>query len=172
MTDATVEETGQEFSLADLANLDVTDIAEVRFESLPAGLYTFRGVSAKFEDVVNRDDERRLRLMLKMEVAEVKSVLDRDYKTPEAKEGLLGKVHTETQYIVPDKAPEGIGLIRSMFSDLGLPNTGALGGVEGQPEGMVDAFVGHEFPGKIIAQPRKGDPTQKDARLRLEKAKA
>lgn len=156
-----------EFSLADLAQLDVSEIAEVRFESLPAGVYLFRGTEASFEDTTNRDDERRLVLTCKMEVSECKSVMERGYD----KDELVGKKHTEKFYIVPEKAPEGIGLIRAFLADIGLPNEGPLGGVEGLEPGIVDGFVGHEFPGKIIKQGRKGDPTTKDARLRIDPPK-
>lgn len=165
--DSTLQEEEVEFSLADLAQLDASEIAEVRFESLPAGLYVFRGTEAKFEDTTNRDDERRLVLTMKMEVVEVKSVVERGVD----KDELVGKKHVEKQYIVPEKAAEGIGLIRGFYADIGLPNAGALGGVEGMPEGFVDGFVGHEFTGKIIKQARKGDPSTKDARLRIDPPK-
>lgn len=165
-----VEEVG-EFSLADIAQLDASEIAEVRFESLPAGVYTFRGESAQFEDGTNRDDERRVILIVKMEVIEVKSVIDRDYKTDEQKESLLGKKHTEKMYVVPEKAAEGLGLIRAFIGDIGLSNEGPFGGVEGAEPGIVDAFVGHEFTGKIVQRPRKGDPTVKDSSLRIDKPK-
>jgi hypothetical protein len=156
-----------EFSLADLAQLDVSEIAEVRYESLPAGLYTFKGVEVKFEDTTNRDDERRLVLTVKLEVVEAKSVVERGVD----KEDLIGKKHTEKFYIVPEKAAEGIGLIRAFLADVGLPNEGPLGGVEGIDPGLVDNLVDHEFTGKIIKQPRKGDPSTKDARLRLDPPK-
>lgn len=160
-----------EFSLADIAGLDASEIAEVRFESLPAGVFAFRGDSAAFEDTTNRDDERRIVLVVKMEVSEVKSVIDRDYKTDEQKATLLGKKHTEKFYIVPEKAAEGLGLIRAFIGDIGLPNEGPFGGVEGSEPGIVDGFVGHEFTGKIVQRPRKGDPTIKDSSLRIDKPK-
>jgi hypothetical protein len=162
-----VETEVEEFSLADLAQLDVSDIAEIRFESLPAGLYTFRGTEAKFEDTTNSNDERRLVLVMKMEVVECKTCVERGVD----KEDLIGKKHTEKQYIVPEKAAEGIGLIRALLADIGLPNEGPLGGVEGMEPGIVDNFVGHEFAGKIIKQGRKGDPSTKDSRLRIEPPK-
>jgi hypothetical protein len=170
-TEVAVENEDQEFSLADIAQLDASDIAEVRFESLPAGVFVFRGESAAFEDTTNRDDERRIVLAVKMEVAEVKSVIDRDYKTDEQKATLIGKKHTEKFYVVPEKAAEGLGLIRAFIGDIGLPNEGPFGGVEGSEPGIVDGFVGHEFTGKIVQRPRKGDPTVKDSSLRIDKPK-
>lgn len=162
-----VEDTEQpEFSLAELADMDVSDIAEVRFEQLPPGQYVFRGIEAKLDDVTNRDDERRIVGVFVMEVAEVKSVLARGVD----KEELIGKKHTEKQYIVPAKAAEGIGLLRSFLKDLHLPNEGNLGGVEGANPGLLENFAGHEFTGKIVQKPMKGS-TDKIARLQLEKVK-
>lgn len=156
-----------EFSLADLAALDASDIQEVRFESLPAGLYTFRGESAQFEDGSNKDGERRVILVVKLEVVEATKVLERGYVAEE----LVGKKHTEKFYVVPAKAAEGLGLIRAWIGDIGLSNEGPFGGVEGSEPGIVDGIPGHEFKGKIIKQARKGDPSTKDARLRIDPPK-
>jgi len=152
----TIENEEAEFSLADIAGLDASEIAEVRFESLPGGVYLFRGGEAKLEDGVNKDDERRIIGKFVMEVAEVKSVVHRDYKDQEAKDSLIGKKHTEKKYIVPAKAAEGLGLIRAFLGDIGLPNEGPFGGVEGSEPGIIDGFVGHEFLGKIIQKPYNG----------------
>lgn len=152
-------EVEEEFSLADIAQLDASEIAEVRFEVLPAGVYVFRGVDAKFEDGTNKDDERRIILKAQFEVVEVKSVIDRDFKTEEARAELLGKKHTEKMYVVPAKAAEGLGLIRSFIGDIGLPNEGPFGGVEGSEPGIVDGLVGHEFTAKIKAGTFNGNKT-------------
>jgi hypothetical protein len=156
-----------EFSLADLAGLDTTDIAEVRFENLPGGSYIFAGTDVKLEKTKNRDDEDRFKLTIGLEVAEVKAVTERGVD----KEGLVGKKHKESFYIVPAKAEEGIGLIRAFYADVGLPNAGAIGAAEtpdGEPiEGFADGIVGHNFPAKIVRVARKDDPSTKDSRLRL-----
>ncbi len=157
-----------EFSLADIAELDASEIAEVRFEVLPPGVYTFRGESAVFEDTTNRDDERRIVLVTKMEVVEVKSVIDREYKTEEARAELLGKKHTEKFYVVPAKAAEGLGLIRSFIGDIGLPNEGPFGGVEGSEPGIVDGFPGYEFTAKIKGGSFNGSKT---ANLQVDRPK-
>lgn len=148
-----------EFSLADLAGLDASEIAEVRFSVLPAGVYGFRGISAEFEDGTNRDDERRIILKVQVEVTEVKSVIDRDFKTEEAKAELLGKKHTEKFYVVPAKAAEGLGLIRSFLADIGLPNEGPFGGVPGSEPGIVDGIVDYEFTCKIKPGTFNGNKT-------------
>lgn len=180
-------EVEDEFSLADIAGLDASEIAEVRFETLPAGVYVFRGVKAEFEDTTNRDEERRIVLKAQVEVVEVKSVIDREFKTEEKRAELVGKKHTEKFYVVPAKAGEGLGLIRAFIGDIGLPNEGDFGGVPGAvyPEfgpdgttphpsageeivGIVDAFVDHEFTAKIKAGTFNGNKT---ANLQVDKPK-
>jgi hypothetical protein len=173
-------EVEEEFSLADIAGLDASEIAEVRFEVLPAGVYVFRGVNAHFEDTTNRDEERRIVLKAQVEVVEVKSVIHRDFKSEEKRAELIGKKHTEKFYVVPSKAGEGLGLIRAFIGDIGLPNEGDFGGVPGAvyPEGhanageeivgIVDAFADHEFTAKIKAGTFNGNPT---ANLQVDKPK-
>lgn len=156
-----------DFSLADLAELDASEIAEVRFESLPAGVYTFRGTEAKFEEFENKDDEKRFRLVAKFEVVECHQVLERGIE----KEELVGKKHTEKFVIVPAKAAEGIGLIRAWVGDAGLPNGGVLGGVEGKEPGFVDGLVDHEFKAKIIRRPNKNDPSNPYSSIKLDAKK-
>lgn len=159
----------QEFSLAALAGLDVSDIAEVRYETLPNGAFVFEGDEIKFEKTTNKDDEVRFLLTAKLKVVEVKAITDR--MTDEQKEAVVGKTHTEKFYVVPEKAGEGIGRIRAFFADMGLPNGGAIGAAEdedGNPiEGFADGLIGHQFEAKIVARPRRDDPSQKDARLRF-----
>lgn len=169
MADETLEQNEEDidFSLADLAELDASEIAEVRFEQLPAGTYRFRGVSAGFIDTENAQDERRIVLDMKFEVVECKHCLERGVD----KEDLIGKRHGEKQYVVPAKATEGLGLIRAFIGDIGLPNSGPFGGVEGKEPGIVDGIVDHEFDAKIVKKPRKGDPTTKDSRMQLDPPK-
>lgn len=166
MSEDQIEGSEVEFSLADLAGLDASEIAEVRSESLPGGVYDFEGVEAKLDEGANAQDEKRFFLTLRMKVVEVKAVVDRGVD----KESLIGKIHQERQTIVPVKAAEGIGRVRAFFADIGLPNQGPIGGTEDMT-GFVDGFVGHTFTGKIERKPRRGDPGTKDSRLKVEPAK-
>ena len=162
----TQDESG-EFSLAQLANFNADEVAEVRYESLPAGVYSFIGRTSKLEKTTNREGETRFVLIIGLEVEEVKAVTERGVD----KESLVGKKHTERMYIVPAKAEEGIGLIRAFYADAGLPNNGAIGSAEdedGNPlVGFTDGIVDHVFTAKIVKVARKDDPSMKDARLRF-----
>src|SRR3546814_6360814 len=109
-----------------LAGFDASDVAEIRFENLPGGAYVFNGTGVKLEKTKNREDETRFKLTINLEVAEVKAVTERGVN----KEELVGKKHNESFYIVPAKAEEGIGLIRALYADIGLPNGGVIGADE------------------------------------------
>ena len=98
-----VDDTNMDFSLADLADLDVSEVQEIRFETLPAGLFGFKVINTDLNETTNRDQERRIVAEFKLEIVEVKAVVKRDVD----KESLVGKQHTEKFYIVPEKAPEG-----------------------------------------------------------------
>lgn len=142
-----------DFSLADLAGLDVSAIEEIRSERLPAMAGVFRGNAVELQDGENRDGERRFIAVCTFEVAEVHTVVEKGFTPAE----LIGKKHTERFYIVPEKAHEGIGRIRGFVSDVGLNSAGALGGVEGMPPGILDSLVGHAFPAKITTRKVEGE---------------
>lgn len=165
MDDEAIE--SMDFSLADLAGVDMSQIAEVSFEGLPAGMYLFRGLEGKLEKVQNAKEENRGKISLQMEVAEVKSITERNQDPDD----WLGKKHRENFWIVPEKPEEGLGLAVRFFRSIGInPEGKQLGGTEdpdGNPVvGIIDEFAdGFEFLGKITKKPRRGDPTQKDSVL-------
>ena len=163
------ENEGVDFSLADLADLDVTDIAEIRYESLPAGAFRFKVTGAELTEGQNKQTmDKQFVVDFKFEVIEVKAVVERGVD----KEALLGKTHSEKRYIVPGpKAEEGIGYLRSFLADIGANSAGRLGGVVGGEPGILDESIGTEFDAKITKKPDRDDPSIKYARLRIEPPK-
>jgi hypothetical protein len=154
----------QEFSLADLADIDVSEIEEIRFESLPPGVYGFKVAEADLEEKPNRDGDQRFIGAFNLEVVEVKAVV----KAGVDKDSLIGKKHTERRYIVPTEGPaklaEGIGQLRAFVTDIGCNSEGKL--IE-----IVKNTVDHTFYGKIVERSNKDDPSQKFAQLRLDPPK-
>lgn len=151
------------FSLADLAETDVSTIEEIRFENLPAGVYDFEVVEADLDEKDNKDGDNRILAVFKYKVIGVQSCLDRNISDPDS---LIGKSHTEKNYIVPDqgeqKAMEGIGRVRAFIWDMGCPNKGKLGDI-------VRGTVGHRFTAPIISRPNPNDRTSPFAQLKLKK---
>jgi hypothetical protein len=151
------------YSLADLAEIDVSDIEEVRFSTLPAGGYEFEVTDADLgED--EKDGERRFFARFDMKVVGVKVVLEQGVD----KESLVGKSHSERFFVTPS-APEedvktSIGRIRAFITDIGQDSSGALGKI-------VREAKGHVFPGKIVKQKDKHDKSIEYARLKLDPKK-
>ena len=148
------------FSLADLADFDATEVAEIRFENLPAGLYGFKVVNADLGEKDNRDGDNRVIAEFKLEVVEVASVVKKGIDP----ETLMGKGHTEKVYIVPDqgqgKAIEGIGRVKAFIADMGVNATGTLAE-------MVASTVDHVFNAKITEKPNPNDKSQPYAQLKF-----
>jgi hypothetical protein len=151
------------FSLADLADIDVSGIEEVRFSTIPAGAYGFEVIEADLgED--EKDGDRRFYAKFDLKIVEVKTVID-----PNAdKEGLMGKLHTERFFVTPSQPEEdvkkAIGRIRAFVTDIGMDSAGQLGAI-------VRGAKGHVFVGKIVKQKDKDDKTVEYSRLRLDPAK-
>jgi hypothetical protein len=157
-----------DFSLADLADLDITDVQELRMESLPGGAYTFKVVSAEATEGQKKDTmEKQFSIEFGFEVVEVKAVTERGVD----KESIVGKKHKERRYITPDKAVEGLGYLRAFLTDIGANSAGKLGGVPGGEPGILDESVGTLFDAKIVKKPDRNDPTVKYARLVVDQKK-
>ena len=157
-----VEETAG-LSLADLADLNVDDIEEVRFVNLPAGVFGWEVKEAELKEY-EKDGVRKFKAEIELEIVEVKAILDSSVD----KESLIGKRHTERLVVDPTAEEEdvkkAIGRIRAFVKDVGMPNTGTLGAI-------VSGLVGHQFHGKIVKQKDRDDKTIEYARLRLDPAK-
>ena len=155
MTDETTE-----FSLADLCDLDVSEIEEIRFEQRAAGIYDFKCVSSNLEEGKNSDDEKQFYWEGKFEVVEMISSLESGVKPEDEK----GKVHQERKTIDPTDPETGIGRIRAFVTDLGFDSRGKLGPV-------VKQIEGHIFRAKIVKRPNKKDPSITYANLQLDPPK-
>lgn len=150
------EDNNAGFSLADLADLDVSGIDEIRFENLPAGIYDFIIKSPELAEGTNKEQETLFYFGAKLEVEECISLLaggDLDK--------MKGKIHNHRQNIEPADAETGIGRIRAFATDVGLDSTGKLGAV-------VERMKDHRFRCKVVEQTDKTDPSIKYARLRFE----
>lgn len=148
------------FSLADLADLDVSDIEEVRYTAIPAGAYDFEVTKADFEEE-SKDGESRYKIAVEMKIIEVKALLEPGLKA----EDFLEKVHTERFYIKPqeeaEKVQAAIGRVRAFVTDIGQDSKGKLGDI-------VRNTVGHTFTGKITNRKNKDDPANPFKALKLD----
>lgn len=151
------------FSLAELADLDVSDIEEVRYVAIPQGSYDFEIVNADFmEDT--KDGETRFKAEVELKIIEAKAILEPGHNPDD----FVGKAHTERFFIKPadeqEKVLAAIGRIRAFVTDVGMDSKGKLGDI-------VRNLKGHTFSAKIVNQRNKDDPSNPYKRLKLEPGK-
>lgn len=155
----------QEFSLADLADIDVSDIEEIRFEIHPMGVYVWKVIRSELLEYTNKDDEKRAKAEFELEIMEVKSLINPPPGV--TKESLVGKKHVDISYInpaeTPEKIAEAIGRIRARITDMGGDSAGKLG--------LIVARVAESelvFTSKLIHQPDRNDKSIKRPKIQLE----
>lgn len=161
MADDVMESEG--FSLAELSDLDVSNIEEVRFVDLPLGVYDWEITeSGLTED--EAEGERRFKAEIVMKVIEVKAVLEPNVD----KEALVNKLHTERFFVYPakpqDEVLKAIGRIRAFVTDVGMDSAGKLGDI-------VANLKGHTFSCKTAKQPDKNDKSRSYTRLKFDPPK-
>ncbi len=147
-----------DFALADLMDLDVSDIKEIRFETLPQGIFDFVVKNPKLDEGTNKDQERIFVFTADCVIEEVVTVLDPSVD----KESLVGKSFGQRQNIDPSDAEAGIGRIRAFGTDIGIDSTGKMGDVLARMDDQ-------RFRGKITHTKDKTDPSIIYARLRFDK---
>lgn len=151
------------FSLADLAEIDLEGIEEVRYENLPKGVYEWEVSKA---DLVSdsKDGEIRYKAEFELKVVEMLSSLEPGTNL----DAQAGRTHTERFFIYPKRSEEeagkAIGRIKAFVSDIGAESQGKLGDV-------VKDSKGTNFRARIEHKPDRNDPSTVYARLRLEKKK-
>lgn len=148
----TMLEVGDEtVSLADIANLDMDGVQEVRFMPLPKMGGVFKCTSMKLDVRDTKKQGKKPVISATFEVAGVDYCLDDEIDA----ESLLGRKHSEAWYLGvgdPPNLVEDIGRWKAFLTDSGFI-------VVGNTNQICDAFVGHVF--KAVIQQRK-DPNDSD----------
>lgn len=151
------------FSLADLADIDVSAIEEVRFTALAAGVYDFEVTKADLAED-EKDGLRRFKAEFELKVVECLSIMEPNIE----KESMVGKLQTERFFIIPSKTEDevkaSIGRVRAFITDIGQDSAGTLGVI-------VRNAKGHTFRAKIRNAPNKDDPSRPYRRLELDTKK-
>lgn len=137
-------------ALNELAGIDLTDVEEVRFESLPVmkGGFEIVGFSTVGRETKNGP---RIFIDVKLQVVEVTGVADAKFSSPEEQAKLVGKSHNETFILNQADAAEGLGRLKAFLTDVGyagdLKWTSMLNGV----------LNGHKFYGQVKHRPNPND---------------
>lgn len=141
--DMMLDVAGQQVSLADIAGINMDDVAEVRGSTFPAGAFKLVVDYAKLA-VMGRDDDKKAGIQFKFKCSDVLSLID----TSKDADTIIGKFHVETCFL---KDPmEGLGRTKAFMADAGFKGTGSL-------QELLAAFVGHEFKCVITNSPDRND---------------
>ncbi len=141
-------DSGEAFTLAQITDVNMDDVAEVRGFNAPAGHYHFRGKDAQFakRKVDNKDT---LVIVVECEIKECKELHDPTVQNKEATmAGLVGKVHRETFFI---KTADDLGRLKAFFVDTGF---------KPGPMKLADymrSWIGTEFFAPISVKADKND---------------
>lgn len=147
MTDmtATVMLGDQAVTLADLAGIDMSKIAEVRFENFPAGMFRWRLKSAAFKKI-GEGETAVAAAEFVHECIGVHALLDKD----EIAEKWMGKTQQEAIFL---HEPEALGRVRARMTDIGHH---AQPGLSYQQN--FDAAVGLQYDAQVVKTPNKKNP--------------
>lgn len=134
------------FSLAELAQMDTTEIVAIQSRMPNAGVYTVIGEEARMVQLdprEGREDQAPL-IQLKFKFRPIDAILvDKSIDVPAliASDRRLNEAYT----FWPNDLKDCVALLKGRYELIGLPNDGLMGGVEGLEPGWVDGIVGHQF---------------------------
>ncbi len=134
---------GEQVSLADIAGVDMDDVAEVRGTTFPDGVFKFVTEEAKLT-VVGAKDDRKPGIQFVFKCTDV-LVLTDSSKDPES---VIGKKHQELCFLT--EPLEGLGKAKAFMADVGYKGSGKL-------DAVLEGFKGHEFKAVIKQRVDKND---------------
>lgn len=143
------------FTLADLAAYNTDEIATLTSRLPELGLYIVAGKVATFKVGESKDGKPPLiRLGVQAEVLDF-TPIKKDFDVTK----VIGRTLSTSITLWPQDLEQEIGLLKGNYQKAGIPNTGPMGGVEGQPPGWVDNAVGANWAWKVSSYTDKnGEP--------------
>lgn len=120
----TVKFEDEQISLADLAGLNLDDVAAKRGESLPKSVLSFEvmgGEDMPDLKVLGDGEKAKPGAVFKFKVIDVVGVTDPEFTGNPT--DLIGKVHTETKFLT---TTENLGYCKGLIIDLGGSGKGTL----------------------------------------------
>jgi hypothetical protein len=155
-TEQAAPQQAQAFSLAELAQLNTDDVATLTSRLPPEGIFIVDGAKAGIVGSESNDPAKPPLFRIAFEYAVLDAKLVDQNLDPNQ---FIGKNLRESYTLWPNDLETAIGLMKGRYKLSKLPNTGVLGGVEGQPPGWLDSMVGARFMVRIRHWTRR-DGTQ------------
>jgi len=146
-----------QFSLADLAGINVDDVQEFRYTTLPKGAYTFQCEDAKLDEIGGEEVPAAIFEVKVMEVHGLTGL-----NPGETEEEFVGQTHREVFFL---REAKDVGRVKAFVIDAGfaLPEKIAFAD-------MLAVFKGHVFPGRIKHRADKNDKSIVYANITLDKS--
>lgn len=135
-------------SLAELAAMQTDEIQTLTSRNPDAGIYIVKGTGVTASQSDPRTPEEAPLFSFGFEAEILQADLVDKAKDVER---LVGRKLRERYTLWPTDFREAIGLLKGRYQIVGLPNVGALGGVEGQNPGWLDGMINHIFKLRVRA---------------------
>lgn len=133
-----------ELSLADLAGLDMSTVAEYRVSAFPQGTFAWRGILAEIRPI-DTQDGKKAAIVFEAECTQVYAVADESVDA----DSLIGRKHQESFFL--NDLQKGLGAAKAFMVDCGMSGSGAL-------TELLTQFTGHEFGAQVKHRKDKNDP--------------
>lgn len=144
--DLLLEIGGESVSLADLAGIDMDNVAEVRTTLFPAGAFKFKVDTSKL-DVFGSGQDKKAAIVFKFKCTDVLALTD----TALHANDVIDKFHQEP--IMLTEPMEGLGRAKAFMADCGFKGSGKL-------QDLLAGFIGTEFKTLITHRPDKNDKSR------------
>lgn len=151
--DLMLEVGGQSVSLAEIGNVDMDGVAEVRGVTFPAGAFQLAVETAKL-GIVGSGKDRKPAVMFEFNCRNVIALTDSEVDAAV----VIGKTHREACLLTDPM--EGLGHVKAFMADTGFKGSGSL-------QELLEAFKGTEFLTRITNNPDKNDTSRIYANIGL-----
>ena len=139
--DITLNVNGQDVSLAQLAGIDMSDVAEQRFTVTPEGVYQFQVENCSFEqrgEIVG--------IMVDCKIHHADNLVNANAAD------WIGKNHAEF-FMIGEDPVKSLGYFKAFVSDIGVSGDAVL-------EQLMQQLVGHMFIAKVVHRKDKNDKSK------------
>ncbi len=144
--DLLLEIGGESVSLAELAGIDMDNVAEVRTSLFPAGAFKLKVEDAKL-DIFGSGQDKKAAIAFKFKCTDVLALTDTSLQAND----VIDKFHSEP--IMLTDPIEGLGRAKAFMADAGFKGNGKL-------QELLAGFIGTEFKTRITHRPDKKDTSR------------
>lgn len=138
------DENKPKVSLTDLADIDIVQVDEIRFEVLPQISGSWKVKECKIEAIGK--DEKAAIIVIAQPI-DIVAVVEEEYKDEEKRAKLLDKEHREAFFV---NEAEDVGRFKAFIVDAGVTLPDRQSGEQIKLGSLCNEIVGMEFPGKIV----------------------